>query len=149
MIVFSAILVLLLIIYFISNYLVQKYLASDMQTYVEVENASSMSESFYMITDNALRVNLLNSTIPVLHNSSYQVFKENVLSMEDKEKEIVHFKSEIYSHSLKKTFESIMLKNPCQLIADGSDKVTTKEQCEEFGDGIVKEGLSKAMESFI
>ncbi|KAL4497715.1 hypothetical protein ABPG73_020812 [Tetrahymena malaccensis] len=145
----TAILVFLMIIYFISNFLVQKYLANDMQLYVHVDNSTSISESFYMFSDNTFHMNLLNWTLPVVHQNSYDIFKLNVLSMEEKEKEISDFDSHINNKPMRKIFDKIMKKDPCQVIADGSTKVYTAEECEEFGNGVIKNGLSNGMELFI
>ena len=84
-----------------------------MQTYVKVEDAASISESFYMLSDNSLRMYLLNATIPVLYGDSLTVFKTNVMLMKEKEDKISTINSEIFNPSLKKIFESIMIKNPC------------------------------------
>ena len=84
-----------------------------MQIYVNVENSTSISESFYMFSDNTLHMNLLNWTLPVIHRDSYYVFKDNVLSMKDKENDISDFDNRINNHSMRKIFDKIMTNNPC------------------------------------
>lgn len=69
--------------------------------------------------------------------------------MNDKERDINDFDDRINNLAMRKIFDRIMVKNPCQVIADGSTKVYTPEECEEFGNGIVKEGLMKSMEYFV
>lgn len=109
-----------------------------MAFYVSIEDAQSISESSYMFADNVLHLYLLNSMLPVIgEKSSLDLFKKSVLKMNDYSEKIKNFAGEITNPPMRKAFKHIMLENPCKMIADGSVKVYTHEECEEFGDGIL------------
>lgn len=149
MIAFTVILGVVFSIYFLSNFYVQRGLASDMGMFVKMENATAISEVDYMFADNTLHMLLMNSTYPILHKDSKTVLREALDEMQEQRQRVQEFTKKIKNVNLKKAVNSIMLKNPCEIIAEESEKVATKEQCEAFENGILVHGLEKGMEKFI
>ena len=135
--------------FFIANYSITSIFSNDIDSIVNELNVTSIAESHYSFANNLIRQNIMNPNFNVTAQSNYstillQTYTDLLISLVSSIEKLHSLNLGNQDPSYNSIFDQVFSMDICQLLF-----VNQGEDCENFADGSLTQGLSLAFYRFI